>query len=331
MPGRNLFVASALTALLFIAANLFVERAAKNSVPRQTMHAIDAAPAVIGVFATGSSLVATGFDPQVFERIFQSAGHPIVAVNGALGATGTIEHLLLVRRALRRHTIHELIYGYVDQQMSNDAPTVNADLFGNRAMLYYEEPQIALRYARFNPLDWIEFQTFRCCAIFRERGTIWARVEKLRRAMGEVGMPHQATNRFGRVEDFDLLEAASPEAFTELCTRAMQSGRMLSPPIQELFEEARAGNVRITVVEMPVPPWHAHHFYDLPAWSEFRQDTRQAVERLGASYIDASRWIPDESQFQDHVHLGPSGGAQFTRLLAERLLTATPSTIASTR
>jgi hypothetical protein len=295
------------------------------------MRSLDDAPAVIGVLGLGNSLMATGFDPKMVEQTFQSAHRPLLAVNGALGATDPIEHLLLLRLVLRKHTVRQLVYGFFDQQLSNDPELANGDLIGNHAMLYYQEPEVVLQYARFNWVDLIAFQTFRCCALFRERGTIWTKVEKLRRAMGSVGMPHQASNRFGRPEDFDLLEFVSPAAFTERCNQVIQSGQILSPPIQELFKEAAARGVRIAVVEMPMHPWHVKTFYDLPAWKELRRVNQQAVESLGASYIDASHWIPSEDQFQDHVHLGPTGAAQFSRLLADRLLGAAPSPVASTR
>jgi len=327
MPGRNVLVACSLTALLFLVVNLAVNRAAINSVPRQTLRAIDAAPPVIGMFATGGSLVAAGFDAATVEGAFESSGHPLVVVNGALGATDSLEHLLLLRRALQHHTVQELVYGFFDQQMSDDMPLENSNLIGNHAMLYYEEPQIVVRYARFDLMNLITFQAYRCCAVFRERGTIWARVEKLRRAMAAVGMPRQETNRFGRAEDFDLLESVSPQAFTQRCNQVLQTGQMLSPRIQEMFQEAGARGVKIIVVEMPLHSWHVKTFYELPVWSEFRRATRQAVERAGASYIDASHWIPEESQFDDHVHLGPSGAVRFSRLLAERLLTGVPSPV----
>ncbi len=320
MPGRSLFVAIALTAILLFVANVLVGRAARNSVPRQTMRTIDAAPPVIDLLGMGSSTVAAGFDPVSIEGTFQLAGHPVVAVNGALGATGAIEHLLLVRRALQHHIVQQMVYGFADQAMADNTPLMNSDLIGNRALLYYQEPQIAVRYARFNWADLISFQTDRCCALLRERGTLWAKVEKIRRAMGAYGIPPQATNRFGRARDFDLLEASSPEAFVERCNHVMQTGQMLSPPVRELFREARASGVKVTVVEMPIHPSHVKAFYELPVWSEYRSATQRAIERIGDSYIDASHWIPEENEFQDHIHLNPSGAARFSHKLAEQLL-----------
>ncbi len=328
MPRRTVFVACAFTALLVVVANALVGRAVRNSMPRQTMHALDAAPPVIRMLGMGSSLVAAGFDPAAIESTFRSAGHPVVVVNGALGGTGAIEHLLLVRRTLLHHTVQQLIYGYSDQVMADAGSLANSDLIGNHAILYYEDPRITLRYAQFDWMNLIAFQADRCCALLRERGAIWSKVEKMRRAMGGVGMPHQAVNRFGRAGDFDLLEAKSPEAFIERCNQLMQTGQMLSPPLRELFREVSAQGGRITVVEMPMHAWHVKTFYELPVWAEYRRATRLAVERLGGSYIDASHWIPEENEFEDHLHLGPSGAARFSRLLAAQLLLEAPAAIA---
>jgi len=329
MTGRTICIAIALAALILVAANLLVGVASKNSNPRQSMRRVDAAPPVIDLLGMGNSLMGTSFDTDTIERAFQAAGRPAVAVNAALGSTYTIEHLILTRRALREHTVKQLIYGFFDQQMSENVPLKNADLIGNHAMLYYAEPQLTLRYARFSWMDLVAFQTDRCCALLRERGNIWAKVEKMRRAMEGIGMPHRATNQFGRPEDFDLLEFGSPEEFIRRCQEVMQAGSFLSPPMRELFKEANAQGVQITVVEMPMHPWHVKTFYDLPAWEEFRRGNRQAVGRFGASYIDASQWLPDESDFQDHIHLGHSGAVKFSQMLAERLLAATRSPLAS--
>ena len=331
MTRRTVLIASALSVLILVAANLLVGRAASNSVPRQRMRTIDSAGPVIDVLGIGNSLMATGFDPDTVERTFRASGRPIIALNAGLGATNPLEHLILARHALRHHSVKQLIYGFFDQQLSDDVPLKNSDLIGNHAMLYYAEPQLAVRYAQFSWMDLVAFQTYRCCAMFQERGNIWAKVEKMRRAMASVGMPRQATNQFGRPEDFDLLEFVSPEEFSKRCRDVMRAGTFLSPPIQGLFQEANAKGVKITVVEMPMHPWHVKTFYDLPAWEEFRRLNRQAVERSGAAYLDASHWIPEETKFQDHIHLGPSGAAQFSRMLAERLIQAAPSGVTARR
>lgn len=320
MGRRTILIALSLAALILAAANFSVGHAARNSVPRQTMRNINTAGPVIGVLGLGNSLMAAGFDAAAVQETFQKAGQSIVAVNAGLGSTSIIEHLALMRLALQHHAVREVVYGFFDQQMSPEMPLRNSDLLGNYAMLYYQEPELALRYGQFSWLERIEFQTYRCCALLRERSNIWAKVEKLRRAMQEVGMPRQETNQFGRRADFDLLEAGSPDLFAEQCRTVMRSGDFLAPAVQEFFKEAHAYGSRVTVVEMPMSPLHVRRFYDLDIWKQFRIQNRLAIERAGASYVDASHWLPDDGAFQDHVHLGRSGAAEFSRRLAEELL-----------
>lgn len=321
MKSGATFVAILVTSAIVAGANWAVGRASTNSVPRQIMRSINAAGPLIDVLGAGNSLMAAGFDEAVINDVFQKAGRSAVTVNGALGSSTLIEQLALTRLALQRHTVRNLVYGFFDQQMATEPPLSNSDLIGNHAMLYYQEPQLTLRYARFSWLDRIEFQTYRCCALLQERGTIWAKVEKMRRAMEQVGMPSQENNRFGRRADFNLLESGTAEQFANRCREVLRSGDFLSPAIQELFREARAHGSRITVVEMPMHPLHVQRFYDQPAWDEFRIRNRAAVDREGGVYINASRWIPQESDFQDHLHLATSGAARFSRMLAEQILT----------
>ena len=331
MRTQTILVALGITVMIVAAASVAVGLAASNSVPRQTMRRIDAAGPVINVFGVGSSLVAAGFDEAAIQETFLNAGHVVVAVNGGLGASGAIEHLALTRLALRHHALQDLVYGFADQLLSQEPPLKNSDLLGNRAMLYYDEPRLTLQYARFDWFDRIEFQTYRCCALFRERGTIWAKVEKMRRRMQEVGMPRQETNQFGRRADFDLLEATSTEQFAERCSSVMRSRDFISPPLRELFQEARTRGTRVTVVDMPMNPVHVARFYGLPVWGEFQRQNRAALERVGATYIDASRWIPNEGDFQDHVHLSQPGAARFSRMLAEQLLARGKGSASGTR
>jgi hypothetical protein len=320
MAPRTCFSALAVTIVMVCCANWAVGRASSNSMPRQIMRHVQEPGSAIDLLGMGNSLVATGFDESELQATFQKAGQAIVAINGGLGATGTIEHLAMTRLALQHRTVREIIYGFFDQQLSAEQPLKNSDIIGNRAMLYYDEPQLTLRYAHFDWLELLEFQTYRCCALLRERGTIWTKVEKMRRSMQEVGMPRQETNQFGRRNDFSLLEFSDPRQFARSCQEVMSSGDFLSPPIQELFKEAQSYGARVTVVLMPMHPLHLERFYDQPVWEQFARLNRTAVERAGATYIDASRWIPEEADFQDHLHLSESGGKRFSRLLAEQIL-----------
>ena len=145
---------------------------------------------------------------------------PVVAFNAGLGASGTVEHLMILQRALRdASTVKVVIYGFFDFQLT-DAPSATlTDFFGNRAVAFYLDPGLALRSYQMSPSDRLAFDLLRHVPMVVERAGIWANVERMRREMGEVGMPPADTNRFGRVADFALLEARSPADFASQCER----------------------------------------------------------------------------------------------------------------
>lgn len=316
---RHLVVAGLVTATVLGLSDVAVTRLVSNSVPRQVMRAIAAAPPIIDVLGIGNSLMAAAFDPPEVERTLAKEGRPSVVVNGGLGATGTIEHLALTRLALRTHRVGALVYGYFDQQMADDVVSSDADIIGNRAMLYYQEPSLTRQYARFDLLNRLYFEVHRSSALMRERSNLWARVERMRRRMSAVGMPPEATNQFGRRADFDLLESRDASAFERACERVLQSGAVLAPPVEALITETRAGGARVLVVEMPMHPLHVSRFYALPAWTAFRTRTRAAVEMAGGSYLDAGAWLPHAELYDDHLHLSAEGASLFSEQLARHL------------
>ena len=320
MSPRAVLVALTIAVAVLSVADLLIQRMAMNSMPEQVMRTIESAPASIDVLAIGNSLIAAGFNPSVIERTWRESGHPCVAVNCGLGATGVIEHLALARLALRRHNVKTLVYGFFDQQMSSDLIDNNSDIIGNRNILYYLEPQLTLEYARFNTLDRLSFQVYRSSALLRERSSIWAKIEKLRRELGSIGMPLEETNQFGRKTDFGLLEAADSQAFLRSCEKVIRSNDFISAPVQALLQQAREHGVKVVAVEMPMNPQHVKRFYDQPIWQEFRAKTRLAVESTGATYMNASAWIPEEGLFADHLHLSGEGAKQFSQLLAKHLV-----------
>lgn len=320
MPLSRVLFAIGLTVVLLIAVDAYTRKLAANSVPRQVMRNINLAPERINVLGIGNSLMQAGFDPLAIEKRFQQDGIPVVAINGGLGATGVIEHLVLGRMAFSQHKVATLIYGFADQQLIVDIPHMNSDLIGNRSMLYEKEPQLTLQYADFDARERLLFRIYGSSSLLSERGFIWAKVEKLRRVMDQFGMPGQATNRFGRSADFSLLEAGDPRTFERQCRIAIDSHRLLSAPVQALLTEAKNRGTTVIVVEMPMSPVHVRLFYSQPIWEEYRSKTREAVETYGAVYLDASQWITQEANFADHLHLSSQGAARFSQMLAEYLI-----------
>ena len=66
-------------------------------------------------------------------------------------------------------------------------------------------------------------------------------------------------------------------------------------------------------------------FYDQPEWSAgYRAHLQQMLGDLGATYIDASHWMPDEDAFADPLHLTYEGAQEFSRRLGEYLRNIAP-------
>ena len=304
-----------LAAALLIAFNLFVQHVARNSVPRRMVRQIDATRGITHL-ALGNSLIAAGFDAPVFDA--SMAPEPVVAFNGGLGASGTVEHLMLLQRALRdASTVKVVIYGFYDFQLT-DAPSATlTDFFGNRAVAFYLNPGLALRSYEMSPRDRLEFNLLRHVPMVVERAGIWANVERMRREMGEIGMPPEETNRFGRVADFSLLEARSPAEFLSQCELGQKAG--LSQPVLEIIADAHARGAQVVIVEMPVHPYHRSHFYALGAWEKYRDHLLKLVEAQNATYLNAADWIDGASEFADHLHLTPAGAQDFSRQLAVKI------------
>ncbi|MDO8431584.1 MAG: hypothetical protein Q7S58_04155 [Candidatus Binatus sp.] len=278
--------------------------------------------------ALGNSLMAAGFSAAAFDRYTKPLR--AIAFNAALGASDPVEHLMLLRRALKRDpTVMTVIYGFFDFQLTGPLVAANSDFIGNRAASYYLEPELVLEYSDMSPRDRFDFNLMRHVPLLVERGTIWEKVELVRRAMSQLGMPPVATNRMGQVSDFAMLEADSPAAFAARSERAIAEHAKLSAPIAQIIEQSKQHGARVVIVEMPMHPYHQRTFYSLPAWSKYRDYVRSLVEQAGGNYLNASDWIERADDFADHLHLSAAGADDFSRRLADyvRASNAAPSAI----
>lgn len=314
MSSRLRLTITLLVALSGVAGlNLLIAHLS-NTPPRQLLHRIPTLPKA-SVVALGNSLMAAGLDESAFN---QAAGlrPPEGAANFGLGATSPVEHLLLLRK-VRAAGIHpgQIFYGLYDFQLTQANVFKTADLIGNRAMLYYVEPEYARQFYQQSLHDSIEFELMKSLPMFQERGTLWARVEKLRRNLGALGMPLESNNRFGRAADFTLLEAADSRSFAQQCQEQTRSP--LTPVIHEIINTARSTGARISMVVMPMSPTHLQRFYQQPEWPAYLAHVRQALASEGVALIDASQWVPKAADFADDLHLATSGAREFSRRLAQ--------------
>jgi hypothetical protein len=316
MPKRAFHLSVAISLAVFGVFNIAVARMSRHTIPRQVARRIDEMP-VLNCLALGNSLMQAGFDETAFEAASAQPGRVVKSVNAGLGSSSPVEHLLLARRAYRGHrTLDNVFYGFFDFQLTVLPRTAPPDLIGNRAMLYYFEPSIVPGYYAWSWPDRLSFHAMRFFPALVERGVIWEKLELVRRRMAKIGMPAERTNRFGNVTDFELLESDSAAAFEGECERQIANHVEFARPIADMIRLAKERGSHITMVEMPMHPYHQRRFYQTAEWQRYRAYLRNISEREGAGYIEASEWLQDEESFSDHLHASPSGAAVFSRRLA---------------
>jgi hypothetical protein len=314
IPRRAFLLALAGPLLALAAINHEVGVAARTSVPRWEMGRARASKDA-SVIALGNSLIGVGFVEASFDQGMQ-LDKKQGAINLAMGGSSAVEQLLMLRYALAQGMRpRSVVFGFFDFQLTHPLEYATRDLIGNRAMLYYVEPEYARGFYHLSLHDRIEFEIMRHFELFADRGIEWESVERFRRKLGQQGMPAEQTNSMGRAIDFAMLEYPSAPAFVAECGRA--SRNPLIPSVEEIARQAAAAGSNVYFVEMPMPPAHVRTFYDEPAWDGYRSHLREMLGGLGATYIDASHWMPEESSFIDPLHLSWEGSKEFSRRLGE--------------
>ncbi len=315
MKPTRLLVQLAIWMACLVGFNVAVLKQSRTSIPMQLARSIDASPPVTDVFV-GNSLMAAGIDTQAFDQAYPDRN----ALNIGLGFTWPAEHDILLRRALK-HKPRRVYYGFFDTQLIDPAKAGWADLVGNRTIVYYMDLDLGIRfYAADNPLRAGMMRVISRIPVLVHRFAIWSRVEKLRRRLGEIGLEKKATNRFGRADDFRLLEADDSTAFLNTCKQAVENHQAFNPPILDMINLLRDQHIALIFVEMPMTSSHRRRFYDHPQWRSLRAYFAEEIRRSGGTYVDASDWIADD-QFADHLHLNPEGAAAFSRRIGSALPT----------
>jgi len=309
---RGQFWGTALAcAAVLVCANAIVGRLTQNNVSRRILADANNAGSAVTI-ALGNSLVRSGFNADEFVPP-PASGRP-VALNMAMGAASPAEHLLLLRAALRVDGQAKLLlYGFYDFQLTDRVMFSFGDLIGNHDLLYYDEPEFARRYYAMSERDVVAFEISRRVSLLSERGAIWAKVERLRRALAQQGMPVVASNRFGRVADFTLLEASSQEEFVKHCGQASEA--QLNAAVQEIIRETQERHMRVVFVLMPLPPKHVRAFYETSAWGAYQRHVEGLLARQNVWFIDASQWFPEGERFGDALHLNDEGARLFSQRL----------------
>jgi hypothetical protein len=309
ISARRLGVQLTVWLTLLVTANIAVSRLTANTIPRQLVRTIDRSPAITDLFV-GTSQIVAAVDPDAFER----ARPDTHALNAGIGATSIIEHSILMRRALPRQPAR-VYYGFWSTPLTEEPPTGWRDLFGNRAMSYYVDREAAIGFIA--PQDPVRAWTIRVTSfvpLIVERAALWGNVERLRRTLAGFGRPPQATNRFGRVEDFALLEQTAEE-FRRACREAVERNSGLIAPAIDMLQQGAAAGAKVIMVLMPMPESYRDRFYTMTEWQRYVAYVSGEIERYGGLYLDASDWI-DDAGFADAVHVTPAAARTFSARVA---------------
>src|SRR5512140_205068 len=130
----------------------------------------------------GNSLVEAGCDLDAFAAGLEQRSSARF-VNLALGGTSSLEHYLILRKAYER-PIHPrlIVYGFMDDQLYSSVSARWSDLTGNRGFCYYFPSETAALAQPKSRLSRAQLQIVANIPMLAERSTLWAKVEKLRRA-----------------------------------------------------------------------------------------------------------------------------------------------------
>jgi hypothetical protein len=319
-PVRRLFVPMAILLLVLVGYNLIIHRTAKSTLRHHLLTSLSEIPLDTDFLFLGNSLVEAGCDTSAFRDAWPTGQTAPKSVNIALGATSPVEHYLILKRALDR-PIHPkcLIYGFFDDQLNAPVRGDWADLVGNRAFSYYFPDEAAALYSPGSSLKKWQLRIVGHIPMLAERSSFWGKVELLRRAIEDIGMPKHQTTRYGRVQDFAALEAADLPSFNQRCHTILGQRTGFSAPVHEILQLAEQHGMSVIFLEMPMPSRHRNIFYSSPAWSEMRAYLQTLAEQNHARYLSASDWVSDDKDFEDATHLNEQGARYFSAKLAESL------------
>ncbi len=313
---RRLFIPLAIALGILAIYNVLIHFGAKKTQRQHLLSVIDHLPASTECIFLGNSLIEAGCDATAFQSAWRQTDDSPLAVNLGLGATTPVEHYLILKRAFEQDPdIKYVVYGFFDDQLNVPPSGKWEDLIGNRAFSYYFPKDAAAFYAPHSRLTECEMEMANRIPMLVERSSLWDKVELFRRQLDQIGMPQQKVNRFGRVGDFNALEASDVPSFTQRCETVIHSQMGISAPVQAMIDLAHQHGAKFYFVEMPMSPRHLQTFYSLPVWTGMRDYLKLLAARDQVAYIAASDWVPDGTNFEDTLHLNEQGARAFSAQL----------------
>lgn len=307
---------STLVAVAVLAGlNLAIARSAPHLPAQQLLARIDRTAANARFVFLGDSQMEADADPIAFSAGCARPKDYRPSINVGLGYTKASEHCLVLEHLLRRAPAADTVfYGFYDDLMTEPVPNRFRDIGGNRALAFqFPERAAELLFPQDAFSQW-RFRLTACVPMVAERLALWARVERLRRFLGAIGLPAVAVSRFGRAADFRAIEPANDVAW-EKRLRALPP---FNSAVGEIARVCAAKKLKFYLLAMPVPSAHRTRFYARSAWAAYREHINNLTQAQGGRFLDASDWIPDE-HFSDPLHAGTTGARIFSMRLAEEI------------
>jgi hypothetical protein len=304
------FIIQLLTACAaLLLANLLVGRGARNSVPQQELRHARLSSPTDCIFA-GSSVVVHGMDPAAFEAALPPSLQGKTPLNIGMRSSTVVEHDFLLFEALKRNPRPRwVIYGFFGEEITTPISWKWSDLISNRSMVFHADPVVLPSVLPDSPALRLLVRAVRFCPLLTERGQLWAKVERIRRVLEEVGMPPVALGAGGRLAD--IRQLVQDGDIDSRLKAAIGRGQVLSPPFKAFLDLALAHRARVFVVAMPQSKSSRAFYARVP----YLENLRNVLDTEDVTLISAVDWMND-SDFLDDIHLSGEGAARFSRRLA---------------
>ena len=310
MLSRHFITQVFFAGLVLAGANYAVGMMAKTTVASQLLHKCRTQSNYTDLFI-GNSLIAAGIDEKTFN---ERSGANRIAFNAGCGSTSPLEHALILQEA-KGPAQGTIFYGFFDTQLTDTPTTDWRSLIGNRTFVFKTDFNDLITLADIkNYLDVFLLKLLSNAPLVYERLAIWSKVEKTRRIIGGIGTTPSKDNRFGRKEDFQLLEPSNTSSFDTALEKIVSTQTSLSNPIQKII--SHKNKTRIVFIAMPMTRNHRQNFNSSDSWKSYFNYVQGLLKSNDVEVVDALDWIED-SLFEDHLHLSEAGAIEFSKRLAK--------------
>ena len=267
------------------------------------------------VLFVGNSLLESRLDSAALNQGAASGGHSYTPLNSALSASAPHAQGLIAQYAIQLHPqLHTIVIGFYDYQLTEKSDITPADLIGSNAVAL--DSRIPIRQVamidHFNTVQIGEVLLMRAFPMVICRQYIWENAERVRRLMSKLGIPPWSIHLMGRPQSYYVTE---PRRFQEDPSHFGSS-------YEYLFGKAANAKIHIVLVLMPMSPIHRQVYYTRQTWQDYMVKLQRLSQQRGFTFVDASAWMPDATQFQDAIHLTPPAATAFSFRLGAELATA---------